>query len=72
MLRSVYRAALSLAAPGGGGTGRTFPPPNTNFLELREWEPIVKKFQNVKFSQIFIIKIFWKSFKINFQNLSKL
>ena len=47
-LVTVYRAALSIATPGGGNW-ENVPPPNTKLLELREWKSTIKKFQNVKF-----------------------
>ena len=31
-----------------GGTEWTFPPPNTKFVELREWESIVGKISNFR------------------------
>ena len=54
LLVTIYGAALSVAAPGG--TGRTSLP-NTNLFRAERIKIDNKKFQNVKFFQIFI-KIF--------------
>ena len=35
-----------VAAPGGEEPGEC--PPNTKFLELREWESIVEKISNIR------------------------
>ena len=61
---------INIYIQGEGGTGGTSPPEH-NFLELREWESILRKFQFfVKFFHVFIksflktFKIFLKTFKI--------
>ena len=69
LLVTVYRAALSVAAPGGNRGN--VPPPEHKFFraERIRIDKIIsiKKFQNfVKFFHIFI-EIFLKSFKINYQ-----
>ena len=58
---------LTVAAPGGGLGER---PPNTKFLELREWESIRKNlkfslnFSNLKQNFLKTFKNFLKAFKI--------
>ena len=80
MLRSVlgteslvtgYRAALSVAAPG---ENRDYvPPPRTQIFIAERMIIDKKKIFKISLNFLkFFIKIGLKSFKINFQNLSKL
>ena len=59
LLVTVYRAALSVAAPGGNRENV----PSKQIFKAERIKIDNKKFQNVKFFQIFI-KIFLKSVKI--------